>query len=577
MREALDRLLVGRTLAGRYRVEALIGTGGMSVVYRAHDLTLGRPVAAKVVSLDAANDEERERLRARFRREAGSAARIPAHPNVVQIHDYGTDEELGLDFIVMELLEGRDLKQAMAAGTFPRPEAVRILRETARGLAAGHRAGIVHRDVKPANVFLIGASPHELEGVRVLDFGIAKAMEPEEGDDLTRTGQAPHSPAYAAPEQIDTTRPITPASDVYSLGLIAYEMLAGERPFGDAERARIRSGAQVPLPDRGTWSDVPAPLVAVVERALRTDPGERFGDAAEVAEALASLPTPGSAEAVAVLPPAVDDDHTHLAPPVVTIRPATAGAHPPANMGLDTVHDGREPVAAPLDPPAARTRARLPRNVWMAIPLVLAALIGIWLLGRRGRAAEGGDAVLPDSVQLTSLDDEFLRLQGTVASGTPMAAGAAPSTVAAVRDTTRPAVPVEAIDAAREAPVVQQAIIDLHQSWVQGDLPRMMSHYAPEVRFHQRSTSSYARVQSEIGQLMAKYPIRTVTLKEQAITFPEPGQAKALVEREWDYRGPSDHWTGHDRLLLLFAHDNGAWKITTERRQTTYRSRHRRI
>ena len=254
MRQAFERALVGRTLAGRYELAEAIGAGGMSVVYRGTDRVLGRPVAVKVVALPAENEEVRANLRERFRREAGSAARIAHHPNVVQVYDYGTDAELDLDFIVMELLRGRDLKEALKQGRVPRDEAVRILGETARGLAAGHEQGLVHRDVKPANVFLVGEDGR-VDYVRILDFGIAKPMEPGDDESLTLTGmgQLPHSPAYASPEQLDADAAVTPASDVYQLGLIGYELLTGERPYADPERQRIRGGEEVAPPESAAW------------------------------------------------------------------------------------------------------------------------------------------------------------------------------------------------------------------------------------------------------------------------------------------------------------------------------------
>ncbi|MDB4951679.1 MAG: serine/threonine protein kinase [Gemmatimonadetes bacterium] len=606
MRQALDRLLVGRTLADRYRIEALIGTGGMSVVYRGHDLTLGRPVAVKVVSLDAASEEDRERLRARFRREAGSAARIPAHPNVVQIHDFGTDPELELDFIVMELMEGRDLKQALATDPPRGAEAVRVLRDAARGLAAGHRAGIVHRDVKPANVFLVGGGDGDLEGVRVLDFGIAKPLDPEDDDDLTRTGLAPHSPAYASPEQRDTERPVTAASDVYSLGLIAYELLAGRRPFDDAQRIRIRAGEQVPLPERGTWASIPAPLRAVVERALRTRPEERYADAAEMAEALSAA---REVEAAGPFLPAAEaaDDATHADGPA-SITPAPAAEPVPSTGDAGHVDAGAEPGFRPISaepssedpspeeandpfarrgaaPTSAATQssesieaeavaperrgriAHLPR--WAVIlPVAVVVLLGLWLLGHK-RSDAHGRPVAADTGQLAALDDEFLRLEGAAATSQPPAAARPSASLPAASPT-----PDTMLDPAREQAALQQVIYDVHDAFVKGDLPRLLSHYAPEVRYHQRRPVSLAEVQSTVGQVVAKYPDRAVTIKRDAITFPEPGHAKALVDRDWHYRGPSDDWTGSDRLSMLFERQAGAWKITSERRQTTHRSRH---
>jgi serine/threonine protein kinase len=294
----LERLLIGRAVADRYRVADVLGRGGMSIVFRAEDLTLGRDVALKVVALPAAGESEAAVVRERFRREAGAAASIARHPNVVQVFDYGTDEALGLDFIAMELLRGEDLRQRLARGPLPLEAAMRIVIEAARGVAAGHRAGLLHRDVKPGNVFLLG--PDGEEAVRVLDFGIAKPLgaEGDESGTLTVSGQLPHSPAYASPEQMDPEAALTPASDVYQLGLVAYETLTGAKPYAEAERDRIRAGQALPPPDTEPWREVPAAIRSVVARALAREPADRFADAdAFAAAAHAAWETPSEEQA----------------------------------------------------------------------------------------------------------------------------------------------------------------------------------------------------------------------------------------------------------------------------------------
>ena len=173
-------LLTGRTLCGRYRIEAVIGRGGMGAVYRACDERLGRSVAVKVIGIVAHDEDDHARLQGRFLREAKAAAALH-HPNVVSVYDFGTDAEVGLDFLVMELLQGEDLAVRLArTGPPPMHVSLAILRQAARGLAAGHRVGLVHRDVKPGNLFLETSDHPDEPHVRVLDFGIAQ-VSGEEG------------------------------------------------------------------------------------------------------------------------------------------------------------------------------------------------------------------------------------------------------------------------------------------------------------------------------------------------------------------------------------------------------------
>ncbi|HEX6751591.1 MAG TPA: serine/threonine-protein kinase [Longimicrobium sp.] len=556
MRQPFERALVGRTLAGRYELLGVLGAGGMSVVYEGIDRVLGRPVAVKVVALPAESDEMRDNLRERFRREAASAARIAHHPNVVQVYDYGTDPELDLDFIVMERLRGRDLKQALAAGGVPASEAVRILREAARGLSAGHREGIVHRDVKPANVFLVGEDGR-LDYVRVLDFGIAKPLEAE-GDDaltLTTAGQLPHSPAYASPEAMDPDGVVTPASDVYQLGLIGYELLTGDRPYSESERKRIRAGEEVPLADTPRWSAVPAPLRAVIARALRLDPAARHPDAAAFADALAQ------ADDATLLH--VPDDHTvTAAPPIDAMRAAPASAPPisvPPPVPPEPVSD--EPVSIPS--PVRPGRPWSPA-IW-GIPLVLLLLaVAVWTARQRGARGDGA-AAAADTGAIAQLHDKFLALEGQAATAVPSRVADTPR--AASPDTAPADTMAEVMDAA----AVQRVVIDLHAAWSAGDLDRMMSHYAGTVDYYDEPNASRGFVRRKVAETMRAWSTRKITLNRQAAILLRPDLARVLVDKEWDFSGNGRRWWGSMRQELLLRAEDGDWKIVSEKSVEIYR------
>jgi serine/threonine protein kinase len=385
---AFHELLVGRRLADRYRVDGVLGRGGMSVVYLAFDEVLEREVALKVIDLPASEGGTRSELRARFRREAAAAARIGTHPHVVQVHDFGTDAELDLDFIVMERLRGQDLKAAMQGGGVEPDRALRILLEAARGVAAGHRAGLVHRDVKTGNIFLVGEG--ELEGVRVLDFGIAKALDPAPADDLTRTAVTPHSPAYASPEQLRGLS-VGPPSDVYQLGLMAYELLTGERAFDDLTREKLRAGDAVEIPSRGRWPDLEPRVRREVERALAIAPEDRHADAAEFAADLAAAmeqraPAAATDETVLHDPGEV----TLLDPGVRDVAPtgmALGGAEAVPAPGRTATPEGVETGGAPASGPVRSRPPRAPYLMAAAAVLVL-LILALTQVGREAAREE---------------------------------------------------------------------------------------------------------------------------------------------------------------------------------------------
>jgi eukaryotic-like serine/threonine-protein kinase len=589
MRSGYEGLMVGRTLAGRYEVLEAVARGGMSVVFRGRDGTLGREVAVKVVSLAGASDQAN--FRERFRREAGSAARIQ-HPNVVQIFDYGTDPELELDFIVMELLRGHDLKEAMREGTIPTQQAIRILADAARGVAAGHRAGIVHRDVKPANVFLVGDG--EIDAVKILDFGIAKPMEDDpEQHALTTIGSLPHSPAYASPEQLDPDQPVTAASDVYQLGLIGYEMLAGRRPFGVDERARIRGGEEVPLPVTDAWRAVPSHISVVIQRALAVRPAERYPDASAFAEALLSARDEDEATAFhPVAVPLAEPDATELvdvptgAPTAVPVVPVASAAPAPPVRTAEPRAEG-----IPVTPPPRRPALPKSPLVW-AVPLLLLVAIALWAARRGGDedADPAAAAALPaDSGRLAALDSEFVRLQGVVAQGAaarqaaspaqPAAPGTTPTTVpsAAAPNATPSTVPAATGGdvLARARAEITAAVRDLNAAWVQGEIGRHVGHYASRVDYYNSNNLPRSGVRRDRTRDLRRYDERRIELHSIGVEFLEPDRARVLVDKEWVFGGDGRTRQGRGMQEYVFKRDedDGKWYVVSEQLLTTTEAR----
>jgi hypothetical protein len=258
--------LLGTTLGGRYRLESRIGSGGMSTVYRAHDETLERWVAIKLMNREITTDSDQLE---RFRREAKAVAKL-SHPNIVHVIDAGEDE--GRPYIVFEYIEGETLKDRIRRlGRLPIPEAVAYCVEIARALGAAHASHVVHRDVKPQNVLL------DHEGTaKVTDFGIARTLEE---DGLTDDGRVLGTTDYVSPEQA-LGQPVTGQSDLYSLGITLYEMLTGELPFtGETQVAVAMKHVREPIPDvRRLRPEVSATLATVVETATAKDAAQRYAD-----------------------------------------------------------------------------------------------------------------------------------------------------------------------------------------------------------------------------------------------------------------------------------------------------------
>jgi eukaryotic-like serine/threonine-protein kinase len=273
--------LIGKTFDGKYRLDQRLGGGGMGTVYRAQHLLIDRPVAVKVLSQRFVGDETAQH---RFRREARAAGRVH-HPNAVTVTDFGASDRYL--YIVMELLEGQTLRDLLAReGPLDAARSVSIMLQTAAAVGAAHDGGLIHRDLKPANIF-IEQRANSPAVVKVLDFGLAKFAVEEQADDdyqtLTQVGTLIGTPRYMSPEQCSGTGKLTPASDVYSLGIILYEMLSGAVPFTAETPLAIalRHVSEAPQPLREIVPSVPEKLEAIVARALAKNPPHRFADANE--------------------------------------------------------------------------------------------------------------------------------------------------------------------------------------------------------------------------------------------------------------------------------------------------------
>jgi serine/threonine protein kinase len=356
-RSGEDRL-VGQLLAGKYRVEARLAEGGMGCVYRATHILMEKKVAVKVLHPALSADDK---IVARFTREAKAASRI-SHPHALTVTDFGESDE-GVVFLVMEYIDGSTLKEVIRSeGRLPLGRVVEIVRQVSGALQAAHEQGVVHRDLKSDNIMLIVTG--EGDWAKVLDFGIAKITDAMGATDpgLTAPNLIIGTPQYMSPEQCAQSSEIDQRSDIYSLGVILFEMLAGHVPFtGDSPTAIMMKHMQEPAPPiREERRDLPAEVGRVVARALAKSPEERFQTAPELYEALAlaatadapvpvAVPVPTSRETDRISPPtdsnrigqhtAVDEADELTVVSSETPRPVTS--------------DDLPPLLAPVPEPAA--------------------------------------------------------------------------------------------------------------------------------------------------------------------------------------------------------------------------------
>lgn len=273
----------GTLLDGRYRIQALLGEGGMGAVYGAEDMRLGRRVAIKVVR----HTSDELMLAERLFREAKAAARAE-HPAVITAFGYGTDPELGADYFVMEQLKGETVSERIARiGPLPIALVLRIASEVCDALIAVHEAGVIHRDLKPNNIFLASRG-QRVDEIKLLDFGVAKQLNLQT---LTATGQVWGTPMYMAPEQLADSKRVDARCDLYSLGVVMFECLTGKVPFAAPNALALAFAIIQGLPHdvRALRPDVPPALSAVIARCMHGDRAQRFADARALLRALRQL------------------------------------------------------------------------------------------------------------------------------------------------------------------------------------------------------------------------------------------------------------------------------------------------
>jgi serine/threonine protein kinase len=357
--------MIGQLIGERYEVEELVGTGGMSSVYRARDDVLERRVALKILHEHFSSDPEYVE---RFRREARAIARLN-HPNIVTVIDRGEFE--GRQFIVFEHVPGENLKEIVERdGPLPVSRALALTHEIARGLGFAHEHGVVHRDVKPQNVLL-----DESGAAKVTDFGIARSLEP--ADELTETGTLLGTSDYIAPEQA-TGQPVDERSDQYSLGVLLYELLTGEVPYpGETFMAVAMRHVRDPVPSvRERRADVPAEVDAIVARAMAKRPEDRF---------------PSMEAMMAAIEACLAED---------------AAGHTEANGVTDILPQVEpSPTRRPARPPPRRRRRRRGLTLLLLglVVMALGALVLVLLLPRTDGPGTG--AAGSSSVHLSAISD----------------------------------------------------------------------------------------------------------------------------------------------------------------------------
>jgi serine/threonine-protein kinase len=414
-------LAPGALVAGKYRVERVLGQGGMGMVLAAQHVTLGTPVALKVL---LPLMQQHQEVLDRFLREAQAAANLRGD-HIARVIDVGTVAD-GSPYMVMEYLNGTDLAGLLEQrGPLPVGDVVDYVLQAIEAIAEAHSIGIVHRDLKPANLFLT-QRPGGVAWIKVLDFGISKLVSPgEERKDLTRTTTSLGSPLYMSPEQLRSARSVDTRADIWALGVILFELLTGECPFeGDSVPAlSLTIALEPPRSLRGLRPDVPAELEAVVLRCLQKERDARFPDVAQLARAL--------------LPHGVSRAGRAAAENAIRILNANAEDPLPASQALATQAAPAPQQSTNLTFSATQTRRNTPAiALGLVLFLVIAAgMLGaaVWLLrSRLWSEPSAPDVAAAADVTSSSTATAYAPALGAPSAAAPASSSAPPVVASAV-------------------------------------------------------------------------------------------------------------------------------------------------
>ena len=358
----VSKMRIGERISGRYKIIKKIGSGGMANVYLAEDLILEREVAVKMMSLNFQEDEARDNLR-RFQRETLSTTEL-IHPNIVNIYDVGEGDN---PYIVMEFVDGMDLKKYIQNNhPIPYSKVIKIMSQILSGISNAHANGIIHRDIKPHNILI------DHEGtVKITDFGIAVALSQ---NSITQTNSILGSVQYISPEQARGNI-VTKQSDVYSLGIVLYEMLTGTVPFeGESAVSVALKHFQAPIPSlREFDSRIPQPLENVVLKATAKEPKDRYASVSEMLTDLETSLDPNRRDEAIFIPADLNQEDTLIM------------KQPLIPVGKDNVEDMATAVILeqPITPTPKQKEEKKKRPWWLLIfPVILLAIFLFWLLGR---------------------------------------------------------------------------------------------------------------------------------------------------------------------------------------------------